>query len=41
MEDFRTYFTEIGWGGVDWIHLSWDRNHWLALVNTEMKLGVP
>jgi len=32
---------EIGWEGVDWIHLAQDRNKWRALVNTVMNLGVP
>jgi hypothetical protein len=25
---------EIGWQGVDWVHLAWDRDQWQALVNT-------
>jgi len=24
---------EIGWGGVDWIHLAQDRDRWRAFVN--------
>jgi hypothetical protein len=24
---------EIGWGGVEWIHLAQDRDRWRALVN--------
>jgi hypothetical protein len=32
---------EVGWEGVDWIHLSEDRDRWQALVNTVMKLRVP
>jgi len=32
---------EIGWEGVDWIHLDQDRDQWRALVNTVMKLRVP
>jgi hypothetical protein len=31
----------IGWGGVDWIELAGDRNHYRALVNMVMKLWVP
>jgi hypothetical protein len=27
---------EIGWGGMDWIELSHDRDQWRALVNTVM-----
>jgi hypothetical protein len=32
---------EIGWGGMDWIHLAKDRDQWLALVNTIMNLWDP
>jgi hypothetical protein len=27
---------EIGWGGMDWIHLTHNRDKWRALVNTVM-----
>jgi hypothetical protein len=33
--------SEIGWGGMDWIHLAQDRDQWKALVNTLMKLRLP
>jgi hypothetical protein len=32
---------EIGWGGVDWIHLAPDRNQWVALVNMVMNPRAP
>jgi hypothetical protein len=32
---------EIGWGGMDWIDLVQDRDHWRALVNTIINLRVP
>jgi hypothetical protein len=32
---------EIGWDGMDWIHVAQDRDQWRALVNTIMKLRVP
>jgi hypothetical protein len=32
---------EIGWGGIDWIDLSQDRDQWRALVNMVMNLRVP
>jgi hypothetical protein len=32
---------EIGWGGMDWIDLTQDRDQWRALVKTVMNLGVP
>jgi hypothetical protein len=32
---------ELGWGGVDWIHLAQDRDQWRALVNIVKNLWVP
>jgi hypothetical protein len=32
---------EIGWGGMDWIHLAQDRDLWRAVVNTVMNIWVP
>jgi hypothetical protein len=32
---------EIGFGDVDWIHLTRDRDRWRAIVNTVMSLRVP
>jgi hypothetical protein len=31
---------EIGWSGMNWIHLAQDRDQWRALVNTVMNLWV-
>jgi hypothetical protein len=31
---------EIGWGGMDWIHLAKDRDPWRALVNTVKTFGL-
>jgi hypothetical protein len=31
---------EIGWGGVEWIHLAQDRDLWQALVNAVTNLWV-
>jgi hypothetical protein len=31
---------EIGWEGVDWIHLAQDSDQWRALVNTVMNLRI-
>jgi hypothetical protein len=40
-EGMRIDRSEIGWEGVDWIHLVQDRNQWRALVNTIMNVRVP
>jgi hypothetical protein len=39
-DEIRMDLREIGWGGVDWIQLSQDRDRWRALVNTVMNLRV-
>jgi hypothetical protein len=36
----RMDLREIGWGSVDWIQLSQDRDRWRDLVNTVMNLRV-
>jgi hypothetical protein len=37
----KTDLRDIGWGGMDWIHLAQDRDQWRARVNTVMDLRVP
>jgi len=32
---------EIGWKGVEWMHLAKDRDQWRAVVNTVMNFRVP
>jgi hypothetical protein len=32
--------SEIGWGGVEWIHLAQDRDRWRAVVSAVMNLVV-
>jgi hypothetical protein len=34
-------FREIGWGGMDWIDLTQERDQWMPLANTIMNLRVP
>jgi hypothetical protein len=31
---------EIGWDGIEWIHLTQNRDQWRALVNTVMNVQV-
>jgi hypothetical protein len=39
-DGIRMDLGEIGRGGVEWIHLAQDRDHWWALVNAVMNLWV-
>jgi hypothetical protein len=32
--NIKMEFTEIGWGGMDWIDLAQDRDQWRALVHS-------
>jgi hypothetical protein len=38
-DSIRMDLREIGWEGVDWIHLAQDRDKWLAVVNTNSIKG--
>jgi hypothetical protein len=35
------YLREIGWEGVNWMHLAEDADQWRAVVNTVMNFWVP
>jgi hypothetical protein len=39
-DGIRTDLGDIGWGGVEWIHLAQDRDRWRAVVNAVMNLRV-
>jgi len=39
-DNIRIDLREIGWYGVDWMHLTQDRDQWRALVDTVMNLQV-
>jgi hypothetical protein len=41
VDNIEIDFLEIGWGGVDWIGLSQDKDKWRALVNAVMNIRVP
>jgi hypothetical protein len=32
-DNIKMDITEIGWGGVDWMHVTQNRDQWWALVN--------
>jgi hypothetical protein len=34
-------FRDIGWDGLDWIYVAWDRDKWWTFVNMVMNLWVP
>jgi len=40
-DNIRMELQEVGWGGMDWIGVAWDRDRWRALVNLVMNLWVP
>jgi hypothetical protein len=40
-DNIRMYYREIGWEGVDWIHMAQVRDQWRALVNTAMRIQTP
>jgi hypothetical protein len=40
LRNIKMDLREIGWGGMDWIGLTHDRDQWRALVNAIMDLRV-
>jgi hypothetical protein len=40
-DNIRMNLTEIGWEGVEWIHLAQDGDQWRAHADTIMNLRVP
>jgi hypothetical protein len=41
VDNIRMDLVEVGWGDVNWIGLSQDRDRWRALVNSVLNLRVP
>jgi hypothetical protein len=41
VDNIRMDLVEVGWGDVDWIGLTQDRDRWRALVNSVLDLRVP
>jgi hypothetical protein len=40
-DNIRMYLRDIGWEGVDWMHLSQDGDQWQDLVNMVMNFQIP
>jgi hypothetical protein len=40
-DNIRLDLREIGWEGMDWMHLAQNRDQWQALVNTVMNVQFP
>jgi hypothetical protein len=38
-DNIKTNIREIGFGGIDWIHMAQDREQWRDLVNTGKTFG--
>jgi hypothetical protein len=41
VNNIKVDLRDIGWGGIDWISLTQERDQWRAVVNTVMNLRVP
>jgi hypothetical protein len=41
VDNSRMDIIEVGWGDVDWIGLTQDRDRWTVLVNSVLNLRVP
>jgi len=39
--NIRMDLRELGWEGMDWMHVAQNRDQWRALVNTIMNLWFP
>jgi len=37
-DNIKMGLQEVGWQGMDWIHVAQDRNRWQALVNMVLNL---
>jgi hypothetical protein len=40
-DNIKMNVKEIGWEGVEWMHVAQDRDQWRAVVNTVMTLRFP
>jgi len=40
-DNIRTDLIEIGWEGVDWVHMAHDRDHWRGLITIILNLRFP
>jgi hypothetical protein len=40
-DNIKKDLREIGWGGMDWLDLTRDRDWWRALVNAVMNVWLP
>jgi hypothetical protein len=40
-DNIKMDIREVGWGGMDWIDLTQDRERWQAVINAVMNLRVP
>jgi hypothetical protein len=41
VDNIKMDLREIGWYGMDWIDLAYDRDQWRALLNTVLNIRIP
>jgi hypothetical protein len=41
VDNIKINLREVGWAGMEWIHVAQDRDQWKAFVNTVIDLRVP
>jgi hypothetical protein len=41
VDNIKMDLGDIGWHGMDWTDLAYDRDHWRTLANTVINLQVP
>jgi hypothetical protein len=41
VDNIKMDLREVGWGGMEWIHLAQDKDKWRTLVNMVINFLVP